>query len=182
MPAPRLTHASGIFLFSRKSVSCNESVRTACLVVSAIAPLGIIGVPPRLWVVDLPLGLVARRGVVALTCTTMRNTVIPDRPDSPGRGGQPQSLRGGHRVDRAALSAHRGDRGRGHPGIHSAADRSFLGADGICHDGRVTGGGDTPRIVRAGALRSGFQAGTAELTWVPQGGSGPIRTQGAGPR
>jgi multidrug efflux pump len=44
--------------------------------VLATAPLGMIGVLFTLWAVDLPLGFVARLGVLALTGITMRNTVI----------------------------------------------------------------------------------------------------------
>ena len=44
--------------------------------VLATAPLGVIGVLLTLWAVDLPLGLVARLGVLALAGITMRNTVI----------------------------------------------------------------------------------------------------------
>ena len=44
--------------------------------VLATAPLGIIGVLFTLWAVDLPLGLVAQLGVLALAGVTMRNTVI----------------------------------------------------------------------------------------------------------
>ena len=44
--------------------------------VVATAPLGLIGVLFTLWAVDLPLGLVARLGVLALAGITMRNTVI----------------------------------------------------------------------------------------------------------
>jgi multidrug efflux pump len=44
--------------------------------VVATAPLGLIGVLFTLWAVDLPLGLVAQLGVLALAGITMRNTVI----------------------------------------------------------------------------------------------------------
>lgn len=44
--------------------------------VLATAPLGIIGVLVTLWAVNLPLGLVAQLGVLALAGITMRNTVI----------------------------------------------------------------------------------------------------------
>nr|ART38719.1 G316 [uncultured bacterium] len=46
------------------------------LLVLASAPLGLIGVLFTLWVADLPLGLVAQLGVLALAGITMRNTVI----------------------------------------------------------------------------------------------------------
>ncbi len=46
------------------------------LLVLASAPLGIIGVLFTLYATDLPLGLVARLGVLALAGITMRNTVI----------------------------------------------------------------------------------------------------------
>ena len=46
------------------------------LLVLASAPLGLIGVLVTLWVADLPLGLVAQLGVLALAGITMRNTVI----------------------------------------------------------------------------------------------------------
>ncbi|MDD3650545.1 efflux RND transporter permease subunit [Immundisolibacter sp.] len=46
------------------------------LLVVASAPLGLIGVLLTLWAVDLPLGFVARLGVLALAGITMRNTVI----------------------------------------------------------------------------------------------------------
>ncbi len=46
------------------------------LLVLATAPLGLIGVLFTLYAVDLPLGFVARLGVLALTGITMRNTVI----------------------------------------------------------------------------------------------------------
>jgi multidrug efflux pump len=44
--------------------------------VLATAPLGVIGVLFTLWAVNLPLGLVAQLGVLALAGITMRNTVI----------------------------------------------------------------------------------------------------------
>ncbi|HEY0675354.1 MAG TPA: efflux RND transporter permease subunit [Immundisolibacter sp.] len=46
------------------------------LLVLASAPLGLIGVLVTLWAADLPLGLVAQLGVLALAGITMRNTVI----------------------------------------------------------------------------------------------------------